>query len=322
MRVTKNHQPQINSVGALAHSQNEMKFDASNLASTYRRLWSAVFFMLAFVPMAHAQDATALKGRYATLSSQLANNQYQRPITVESSEKSGELQGDIYALIEQPYVVVGPALLSMDHWCDILILHLNVKSCRASTQQEGDTLSVNIGRKFDQPLTDAYLFEFLYKVVVSKPDYQEVTLIAEKGPLGTSHCRIVLEVVALDAKHSFLHLSYSYAYGMMARAAMQSYLATIGRNKVGFSIVGHKADGQPIYMSNMRGIVERNTMRYYLAIEAYLGALSVPEPQQLEKRLNDWYTGVQRYPRQLHELERSEYLNMKRKEMKRQQAMK
>ncbi len=65
----------------------------------------------------------------------------------------------------------------------------------------------------------------------------------------------------------------------------------------------------------MRGVVERNTMRYYLAIEAYLGALTTPVPQQLEKRLNDWYSGIERYPLQLHEIERSEYLAMKRSEV-------
>ena len=55
-------------------------------------------------------------------------------------------------------------------------------------------------------------------------------------------------------------------------------------------------------------------MRYYLAIEAYLGALSLPAAQQLDKRLNDWHSGVERYPVQLHELDRADYLDMKRKE--------
>ncbi|MCY1186091.1 hypothetical protein D9M73_269280 [compost metagenome] len=63
---------------------------------------------------------------------------------------------------------------------------------------------------------------------------------------------------------------------MAARVAMQGYLATIGRDKVGFSIVGNNARGQPIHVGGTRGVIERNTMRYYLAIEAYLSALSAP----------------------------------------------
>ena len=62
-------------------------------------------------------------------------------------------------------------------------------------------------------------------------------------------------------------------------------------------------------------------MRYYLAIESFLGALSVKGPAQFEKRINDWFAAVERYPRQLHEMEQAEYLDMKRKEYRRQQAV-
>ena len=273
------------------------------------------------MPLAHAQDAASLKSRHAALRGELASNQFQRPLYLESNQTPGGLKGSIYALVEQPFAVVGPALQGMDPWCDILILHLNVKSCRASTSRAGDTLSLNIGRKFDQPLADAYLVEFLYKVVAARPDYLQIVLNAEAGPLGTSRYRIVLEVAELDAKRSFLHMSYSYAYGLLARAAMQGYLATVGRDKVGFSIIGSTRTGQPVYIGSMRGVVERNTMRYYLAIEAFLGALSAPASEQLEKRLSDWYAGIERYPVQLHDLERGVYLEMKRKEIQRQQAL-
>ncbi|MFZ3039312.1 MAG: hypothetical protein WA115_05945 [Polynucleobacter sp.] len=273
--------------------------------------------MLVGMPMTHAQDtqdAQALKERYLALREQLANNPYQRPLYIESSETPDRLAGEIYALVEQPFAMLSPALLGIDHWCDILILHLNVKSCRASSSAS-DTLSLNIGRKFEQPLADTYQVDFLYRVVVDTPDYLQITLSAAQGPLGTSNYRVKLEAVQLDAQRNFLHFSYSYDYGIAARMAMQSYLATVGRNKVGFSIVGHQANGQPDYVGGIHGIVERNTMRYFLAIEAYLGA---PAPQQLEKRLSDWYAGIERYPLQLQNIERSEYLEMKRKEVQAQ----
>lgn len=130
----------------------------------------------------------------------------------------------------------------------------------------------------------------------------------------------MLEVLALDSQRSFLHLSYSYSYGFLARLAIRGYLATAGRNKVGFSIVGKTANGQPQYIRKMRGMVERSTMRYYLAIEAYLGALKAPAAIRLDQRLNDWYSAVERYPRQLHELERSTYLEMKHREIHHQQS--
>lgn len=272
--------------------------------------------MLVGMPTAHAQgtqDAQALKARYLALREQLANNPYQRPLYIESSETPDRLAGEIYALVEQPFTMLSPALLGIDHWCDILILHLNVKSCRASSSAS-DTLSLNIGRKFEQPLADTYQIDFQYRVVVDAPDYLQVMLSAAQGPLGTSNYRVKLEAVKLDSQRNFLHFSYAYDYGIAARMAMQSYLATVGRNKVGFSVEGPQVKG-PAYVGGIRGIVERNTMRYFLAIEAYLGA---PAPQQLEKRLSDWYTGIERYPLQLQNIERSEYLEMKRKEVQAQ----
>jgi hypothetical protein len=62
-------------------------------------------------------------------------------------------------------------------------------------------------------------------------------------------------------------------------------------------------------------------MRYYVAIDAFLGALSVPPNARLEKSLQDWFDGIERYPRQLHELGQNEYLDMKRKEHLRLQTL-
>ena len=268
------------------------------------------------LPLAHAQDAATLRARHAALGEALAHNPFDRPLYVESSNPADVVQGDIYARIAQPFRVAGPALQGVDHWCDILILHLNVMGCLAA----GSTLQVYMGRKFDQPLADAHLFEFLFTVAVAQPDYMRAALTAAKGPLGTSDYAIAVEVVSLDAGRSFLHLSYSYKPGRAARWAAKGYLSTIGRDKVGFTVVGTAA-GRSVYIGSTRGAVERNAMRCYLAVEAYLGALATPAPQQVEKRLRDWFAGSEKFPAQLHELERAEYLEMKHSEIRRQQAV-
>jgi hypothetical protein len=67
----------------------------------------------------------------------------------------------------------------------------------------------------------------------------------------------------------------------------------------------------------VRGVVERNTMRYYLALEAYLGTLDAPAPQRVDKRLRAFHAGLERYPQQLHELELAEYLEIKRRDVSR-----
>ncbi|MEO8805635.1 MAG: hypothetical protein ABI433_06110 [Burkholderiaceae bacterium] len=273
-----------------------------------------------FSSLACAQDAASLRARHAALLDALTHNQFQRPLVIESSQSAGDLKGEIFSVVDTPHASVQTAVQSIDHWCDILTVHLLVKDCRAAGNTQPPTLSLAVARTWDQSLADAHHIDFHYKVVATSPDYLHVQLNADAGPMGTKNYRLMLEAVPLDAKRTFIHMSYSYGYGFAARLAMEGYLATLGRNKVGFSITGRGSDGKPVYMGNVRGVVERNTMRYYLAIEAYLGALGLPPAEQSDRRLRDWYTSIERYPVQLHELERSEYLEMKRKELLRQQA--
>jgi hypothetical protein len=99
---------------------------------------------------------------------------------------------------------------------------------------------------------------------------------------------------------------------------MSIYLSTIGRDKVGFTRTKAVSAREEGFVDGMRGVTERNTMRYYLAIDAYLDSLKAPAEQQLEKRLRAWFDATERYPRQLHEVEREAYLQMKRDEVQRQ----
>jgi hypothetical protein len=265
-------------------------------------------------------SAAALRERYVALTTQLSSNQFEQPLYLDSAESSGTLQGDIYARVDYPFNVVSAALNGPSHWCDILILHVNTKYCHFSSTPTGDVVAVNIGSKRPQKLEDTYRLQFTYRMVQTTPDYFEVQLAAEKGPLATSNYRIMMEAVALEGRQTFLHFSYSYAYGLAGRLAMKTYLATTGRGKVGFTIIDQQVGSEPQYIHGVRGLVERNTMRYYLAIDAYLGAVAAPPAEQLEQRLENWFVGTERYPRQLEEVDRTAYLDMKRSEYERQQT--
>ena len=267
-----------------------------------------------------AHSAALLSTRYEALRDQLSHNPYRRPLYLESSEILGGVSGDVFALVDYPFSTAKAALNGPAQWCDILILHLNTKYCRASTAGLGSVLNVGIGRKYDQPLDKAYRVNFAYRVVADTPNYLKVRLDADTGPLSTRNYRIIFEAIPLESGRTFIHLSYSYAYGLAGRLALQTYLGTVGSSKVGFTVVGMQSDGKPRHVGGLRGVVERNSMRYYLAIEAFLGAMSVSPPARFEKRLHDWFDAVERYPLQLHEMERSDYLEMKRKEYWRQRA--
>ncbi|BCB27213.1 hypothetical protein SKTS_20990 [Sulfurimicrobium lacus] len=270
---------------------------------------------------AKPDPAAILRAKYASLAEQLRQNQFKRPLVLESAETPNHLKGDIYAIVDYPFGAVSTGLDNPDHWCDVLLLHINTKYCHAMTGQGGTTLRVNIGRKTPEKLSIVPRVELDYSVAAATPEYFEIVLYAKDGPLGTSDYRILLEAVALPNSKTFLHLTYSYAMNFTGRVAMQTYLVTIGRDKVGFTVIGKQADGQPEYIGGVRGLVERNTMRYYLAIDTFLGAARAAPAARFEKCLQAWFTAVERYPRQLHEIDRDAYLEMKRAEYLRQQTV-
>lgn len=264
--------------------------------------------------------AAALRARHAALAPQLRDNQFQGPLYLESVETPRSSQGDVYAVVDHPFGQVSGALANPANWCDILILHLNVKYCRG-TPGAPPRLEVRIGRKHDQPLASATPLAFAWRAAAVTPEYVDVGLDAPTGPFGTRGYRILVKAVGLDAGRTFIHMGYSFGYGALGQMALSSYLATIGRDKVGFTRAADGAPGEaPGFIGGTRGLAERNTMRYYLALDAYLDSLAAPGAGQVERRFARWFDATEKYPAQLHEVDRASYLAMKRKEYRRQQG--
>jgi hypothetical protein len=268
------------------------------------RLLAAVgtAFLLAFGAVAAHADAGSLRSRYAELKPQLQSNSYGRQLYIDSAEASNSLQGDVYAVLDHPFDKVKGALADPNAWCDIMLLPFNTKACSA----HGSNLNVRIGRKYNQPVDQAYRLDFAFSNAAATASYLETRLNAGQGPFGTRDYRIVVEAVPLDGGHTFMHMSYAYGFGGSGRFAMQAYMATAGANKTGFTTNG------------VRGAVERNAMRYYLAIDAYLDTMDAPQAHRVDKRINEWFSATERYPAQLHEMDRDTYVSMKRQEYGRQ----
>jgi hypothetical protein len=84
----------------------------------------AVFCCLCQSAFAQAADhAASLRDKYQSLTQQLAHNQFQRPLYLESQELPSALSGDIYGVVNYPFTTVngtlndpaqGPA-----NWCDV-----------------------------------------------------------------------------------------------------------------------------------------------------------------------------------------------------------
>ena len=267
-----------------------------------RRYFLAVLFACSPVL---AQDAAGLHARHTALQTQLAKSPFGRPLHVESTANGGAHKGDIHAVVEQPYAEVSAALAQPGQWCEILTLQVNIKRCQASN----GALAAFVTRKQRDGVGDAYQIDFGFKVPARRADYLQVTLNAPSGPMGTRDYEIRLEATPLDAKRTFLHLTYAYTLGTMARLAMDAYLAGPGRDKTGFTVVERKPDGSPVYVDGVRGAIERSAMRYYLAIDA-----SLPAGPPLDARLARWYSAIERHPQMRERVGRDEYVEMKRRE--------
>ena len=81
-----------------------------------------------------------------------------RPFRLESTQGMDDIAGDIRAVVDHPFAVAAEALDKPSQWCDILMLHLDTKSCSLESAGEVPVLHVGIVRKYDQPAT---FFKFL-----------------------------------------------------------------------------------------------------------------------------------------------------------------
>ncbi|MEO8753793.1 MAG: hypothetical protein ABI624_14070, partial [Casimicrobiaceae bacterium] len=119
---------------------------------------------------------------------------------------------------------------------------------------------------------------------------------------------------ASSAYRTFLALRYAFRPSVASRLATASYLATRGSGKAGFTIVGRSGAGEPERIGGLRGIVERNAMRNFLALDAWLQTRDVAAADRFERRLQCMAALTDRYPLQLVEMPAAEYIAIKRRE--------
>ena len=235
------------------------------------------------------------------------------PFNIHSSEIDNRLSADVYVEIKRPFEEVATVLSNPNSWCEFMQLNLNIKSC-TSQQNPGQTaLTFYAGRKHYQAPETAYQLNYHYQVSTLTSNYMKVVLDADKGPFGTRDYRIIVEATPIETA-TFVRIHSSYQTSFSSRLGTQAYLATLGQSKLGFSIEGKTATGKPVYITGIRGIIERNVMRYYLALKAYFDTAHLSYDERFEARINTWFDLSENYATQLHELERDEYLQAKRQE--------
>lgn len=268
---------------------------------------------LSMVPTVNA-DFSEMQNKHQELKASLVNNVYQLPIHIASTSEKESQQGNIYGIVYQPYRTIRNVLTTPAIWCEIAPQHLNIKACTYQHKNSHCLITFYSGRKYYEEPEDTYKLAYDYSVTVQQDKYFHSLLDAKDGPLGTSNYKIFVEAIPLDDKSSFIHFGYSYHQGMLARLAMNTYLSTLGRNKIGFTITGADEEGNPVYIGGIRGVIERNVIRYYFAIQSYINNLQLMPDKQFSARISNWFDLTEKYHAQLYELDKQDYLQYKQDE--------
>ena len=262
-------------------------------------------------------NALRLQNRYQELRDLARRGPFGVPLSVHSEERNDQVSTEVDGIIEHPFEAVKAVLSSPASWCEFAPLHANVKACTFQMQSHETVLTFYIGRRYYQSPEDASLQTYKFEVYTGEPGSLSVALSAPKGLYGTTAHRLQLEAAAVEGR-TLVALRSSYVPSLVTRLMTGLYLATLGWNKVGFSREDAGPAASPRYVKGFRGLVERNVMRYYLAFEAFLDMESVPVSHRFEACIDAVYDLMEQYPAQLHEMEKAEYLDAKRRERENQ----
>jgi len=249
---------------------------------------------------------------YRKLESRLSRNHSGMPLYIESHEGNDFLEVKVYGILDHSFEEVEQALKLPAHWCEIVPLHSSISLCIHGKTDGVPILTFYGGKKAKRP-EDAYQVKYSYNNSAKRPGYFAASFSADEGPLNTRDHRIYIEATPLNQGKTLIRFTCSYRYGRLVQIAMKSYFATVGRGKIGFSTSGSDKHGNPVYVGGIKGAIERNAMRSYMAILAYMDALHISDEHRLEQRLNRWYDLTDRYREQLFETERNDYIETKKR---------
>ncbi len=261
--------------------------------------------------------AALLQERYQELRDLRQRGPFGLPLSVQSEERSDRVTAEVYGIIEHPFEEIKAALSNPASWCEFAPLHLNVKACTFQIQSHDTLLTLYIGRRYYQNPEDASSQSYQFVVRTGEPGSLSVALSAPEGLFGSTAHQFQLEAAGVEGR-TVVALRSSYVPSIVTRVMTAIYLATVGRNRIGFSREDAGPAASPRYVKGFRGLVERSAMRYYLAFDAFLDTRSVPVAHRFEACINAVYDLMEQYPAQLHDMGKAEYLDAKRRERENQ----
>jgi hypothetical protein len=274
--------------------------------------------MLGLLPSTGPADSVSrLLEKYPTFVAHVQALGNPFPFYIESAQNGHNLHADVYVTLDYPVSLLAEVLTLPRMWCEFVPLNLNIKACTYRAENGKTQLRLYAGRKFYQTPTESYMLQYQFQVIKQQKDNFMVALTAAEGPFGSTDYVILVEAISVDNR-SFVRVHVSYDTSFWSRLLTSGYLATLGAGKVGFTVIEQTAEGEPVYVEGLRSITERNAMRYYLAMLAFVETLTMPSQRRFDARTERWFDLTEQYHKQLHELDKVDYLETKRRERQNQ----
>jgi hypothetical protein len=239
-------------------------------------------------------------------------------IRIQSNQTQDRIDGSVEVALAVPYEQLRALLMNRAALCDVAVLHFNIKSCVYLDQQDQAMLRVFGGKKAYQSPEQAGFFDLVYKRVEDSGESATVHLYGDDGPFGTSQYLIRFHARQVDADNTDVVIGFAVHYTQMTHWAQRMYFSSLGRHRIGFTVTGVDASGQPQYVRGLRAMVERNAMRLFLALQV---ALESPGDADADSRLRRWFALTEQYPLQLREMALEEYLDSKQREIRNQRRL-
>jgi hypothetical protein len=243
------------------------------------------------------------------------------PVHARVSVAENVVQSEILAVFAHRHPQLTALLENGRGWCEIVVLHPNVKACTHEPAGGHQRVVIYTGTKHYQPARLSRAHHHDLRIERREPGYLMARLLPAPDKLADGAEPVVIEAVDIDGERTGLRVQYRQRLNAWTRLASATYFATFGRDKVGFSRRGADGGANTAYVDGLVGAIERNIVRYFLAMETHLAVGGGDSPEKHEQRLAHWFASTERHARQLHELDWEEYLDIKRRELAQSAAL-
>ena len=257
-----------------------------------------------------------MRAQKAALERELDQSPYGRPLVLQSQEAGRRAEGDVYAVLAHPFAAVSSALADSGQLVrnpDPAPEHqaLPYRPGRGATRVE-----VRVGKKHEEPIKSASPA----RPSSWRPTTRRGSTSAWRWVRPTGRWTRAITADRRGGAHGWrTHLP---AHGLRLQLwrgqhlAMNVYLRTVARDKVGFT---RRQPDRPRGRHARRGRAKHHALLpRHRAIPRLVAGAAAAAARAPARR---WFDATEHYPRQLHELDREEYLRMKRNEVRRQNGL-